>query len=210
MLYYEPFEPNFTKEIIQRLVTIGHPTRLRVLQFFDAYGQKNAREIRIKTGIKYQYVTQALCHLCRYKFVMMERKDQHILYALHDPLITDILFYLRKVFGYASNDMRYVVDPDYKTLLPKEFSAMLARQIKVFANYERFKLLEYLWIYGQTPFSTLVDVIGRSQSVTLYHLLELKEECMIARILDNKVPSFKILDGVYKHIIQGLHQKYDS
>lgn len=210
MLYYEPFEPNFTKEIIQRLVTMGHPTRLRVLQFFDAYGQKNAREIRIKTGIKYQYVTQALRHLCRYKFVVMERKDQHILYALHDPLIADILFYLRKIFGYASNDMRYVVDPDYKTLLPKEFSAMLARQMKVFANYERFKILEYLWIYGQTSFSTLVDVIGRSQSATLYHLLELKEDCMVARILDNKVPSFKILDGVFKHIILGLHQKYDS
>lgn len=210
MLHYEPFEPNFTKEIIQRLVTIGHPTRLRVLQFFDAYGQKTAREVRIKTGIKYQYVTQALCYACRHKLVTVERRDQYVLYALHDQLTTDILFYLRKVFGYASNDMRYVVDPDYKSLLPKDFSAMLARQMKVFANYERFKLLEYLWIYGQTPFSTLIDVLGRSKSVTLYHLLELKEECMVTRIWEEKVPYFKILDGVYKHLIQGLHQKYDS
>ena len=210
MLNYDPFEPSFTKEIIQRLVIMGHPTRLRLLQFFDAYGQKTIREIHEKTGIDHPFITQGLRYLCRNQVVTLERKDQHVLYAMDDPLITDILFYLRKVFGYASNDMRYVVDPDYKTLLPKEFSAMLGRQIKTFANYERFRILEYLWIYGQTPFPALIDMLGRSKSVTLYHLLELKEECMVARIFEDKVPYFKILDGVYKHIIQGLHQKYDS
>lgn len=211
MIFREPLPHSFLKNVLKRLNYLSYPTRLRILQFLDAYGQKTTQEIREKTGICYPYISRAFRVLRKNNIILTTKKGNIIfLYQLNDPLISEILLCLNRVFGAVSNDFRYVIDTEYKNLPPKEFSYMLAKQIRFMANTENLKILDFLYTNGRSPLEYIAEAVGKSTTSTLDCLKYLEEKDMIESDFNKKHLLYKISNGVHKYIFQSVHQYYSS
>lgn len=210
MFFREPFPLDFLKKVSKRLSYLRYPTRLRILQLLDAYGPKTARIIREKTGIDHPFIIRAFSVLRKNNIILTSKKNHLILYRLEDEIIAQILFSLRKVFGSLSNDLRYIVDIEYKNMPPKEFSQMSAKQIKSMANLERLKILDFLFINGQSSFENMTQTIGKSKNIMLLNLLYLESKGMLKSAFNGKQTLYKMTDGIHKALLQQLHQYYDK
>lgn len=74
-----------------------------------------------------------------------------------------------------TDDYQYLRD-DCKRMLPADYTMMAANRIKLFANYDKMRILEYLTLNGPQSVSGIIDGIGCEQIKVSQYLKRLRDD----------------------------------
>ena len=205
----EQLPVNVMKKAAKGITYISHPLRLRILEFLDVNGASSVSAITKGINGEQVFVSQSLRKLREAGLVKTERRGIFIYYNIQEEYPASIFFCIRKLFGYMSNDFRYLAD-DYKAMLPKDYTNMVANQIKLFANYDKMRILEFLTINGESNVSEIIKGIDCEQLKVSQYLKRLRDDGFVTCRRDGRFIFYNITKGVHKTAIECIRKRYDS
>ena len=188
---------------------IAHPLRLRILEFLDVNGPSSVSAITKGVREDQVIVSQSLKKLRDANLVKTERRGIFIYYNIHEEYPASIFVCLRKLFGFMTDDFRYLAD-GCKAILPRDYTGMAANQIKLFANFDKMRILEYLTLNGASCVSDIVAGIESEQLKVSQNLKRLRDDGFVVCHREGRYIIYDITPGVHKTAIQCIHKRYDS
>lgn len=197
------------KKAVKGLSYISHPLRLRILEFLDVNGSSSVSAITKGINGEQIFVSQSLKKLRESGMVKTERRGIFIYYSIQEEYPASLFVCLRKLFGYMTNDFHYLAD-GFKATLPKDYTTMAANQIKLFANYDKMRILEFLELNGEQNVSEIMQGIDCNQLKTSQYLKRLRDDGFVSCHRDGKFVIYNITKGVHKTAIQCIHNRYDK
>lgn len=197
------------KKAVKGLSYISHPLRLRILEFLDVNGSSSVSAITKGINGEQIFVSQSLKKLRESGMVKTERRGIFIYYSIQEEYPASLFVCLRKLFGYMTNDFHYLAD-GFKAMLPKDYTTMAANQIKLFANYDKMRILEFLELNGEQNVSEIMQGIDCNQLKTSQYLKRLRDDGFVSCHRDGKFVIYNITKGVHKTAIQCIHNRYDK
>ena len=200
---------NIMKKAAKGLSYISHPLRLRILEFLDVNGSSSVSAITKGIDGEQVFVSQSLRKLREAGLVKTERRGIFIYYTIEEEYPASIFFCIRKLFGYMANDFRYLED-GYKAMLPKDYTNMVANQIKLFSNYDKMRILEYLTLNGESNVSEIIRGTDCDQLKTSQYLKRLRDDGFVTCRRDGRFIYYDITKGVHKTAIECIHRRYDN
>lgn len=205
----EQLPVNVMKKAVKGLGYISHPLRLRILEFLDVNGSSSVSAITKGINGEQIFVSQSLKKLRESGMVKTERRGIFIYYSIQEEYPASLFVCLRKLFGYMTNDFHYLAD-GFKAMLPKDYTTMAANQIKLFANYDKMRILEFLELNGEQNVSEIMQGIDCNQLKTSQYLKRLRDDGFVSCHRDGKFVIYNITKGVHKTAIQCIHNRYDK
>lgn len=197
------------KKAVKGLSYISHPLRLQILEFLDVNGSSSVSAITKGINGEQIFVSQSLKKLRESGMVKTERRGIFIYYSIQEEYPASLFVCLRKLFGYMTNDFHYLAD-GFKAMLPKDYTTMAANQIKLFANYDKMRILEFLELNGEQNVSEIMQGIDCNQLKTSQYLKRLRDDGFVSCHRDGKFVIYNITKGVHKTAIQCIHNRYDK
>lgn len=197
------------KKAVKGIGYIAHPLRLRILEFIDVNGSSSVSAIAKGVREEQVLVSQSLKKLRDANLVKTERRGLFIYYNIHEEYPASIFTCIRKLFGYMTDNFYYLAD-DYKALLPHDYTTMVANRIKLFANFDKLRIIEYLTLFGESNVSDIIKGIGSTQLKVSQYLKRLRDDGFVTARRDGRFIYYTITQGVHKTTIQCIHKRYDS
>ena len=182
---------NIIKKAVKGIGYIAHPLRLRILEFVDVSGASSVSVITKAVEEEQVIVSQSLKKLREANLVKTERRGIFIL------------------FGYITDDFRFLAD-DYKAILPRDYTNMVANQIKLFANYDKMRILEFLTLYGESRVSDIVEGIGSDKLKVSQYLKRMKDDGFVVCRKEGRFVFYNITKGVHKTAVECIHRRYEK
>lgn len=187
---------------------ISHPLRLRILEYLDVNGRSSVSQITKGVDGEQVFVSQSLKKLRDAGLVKTERRGIFIYYAVHEEYPASLFHCLRKLYGYMTDDFRYLAD-DVKLPLPRDYLNMAANQIKLFANFDKMRILEFLTLKGESNVSEITAGIGCEQLKVSQYLKRLRDDGFVVCRRDGRFIYYQITKGVHRTAIECIHRRYD-
>ena len=200
---------NVMKKAAKGISYISHPLRLRILEFLDVNGASSVSAIIKGIDGEQVFVSQSLRKLREAGLVKTKRHGIFIYYDIQEEYPASIFFCIRKLFGYMTNDFRFLSD-DYKAILPKDYTNMVANQIKLFANYDKMRILEYLTLNGESNVTEIIKGINCDQLKVSQYLKRLRDDGFVTCRRNGRFVYYNITKGVHKTAIECIHKRYDN
>ena len=197
------------KKAVMGISYISHPLRLRILEFLDVNGKSSVSAITKGLGAEQIFVSQSLKKLREAGLVTTQRVGIFIYYRIQEEYPASIFVCLRKLFGYMANDFNYLID-GYKAMLPKDYTNMIANQIKLFANFSKMRILEFLVINGQTNVSDIINGISSDQLKVSQYLKRLRNDGFVTSHRDGRHIYYSITKGIHKTAIECIRKRYNN
>ncbi len=197
------------KKAVKGISYIAHPLRLRILEYIDVFGPSSVSAITKAVREEQVIVSQSLRKLRDANLVKTQRRGIFIYYDLQEEYPASLFVCIRKVYGYITDSFPFLQD-GYKAILPADYTKMVANQIKLFANFEKMRILEYLTLTGP---SSVTDVVKGVDSVPLkvsQSLKRLRDDGFVTCRRDGRFRIYEITKGVHKTAIECIHKRYDS
>lgn len=156
---------------------MGHPQRLRILEFLDVYGLSTVTDIMNAVGGKQVIVSQSLKKLKQDGLVQCQRSGRNVLYELsfeaYNP--SYLLQCMRRKYA-QQRELAASSNGDEKEFLPVEFIETVAKRINFLGHPLRLRILEYLDVNGQTCVCHLMDAVEMEQALVSQALKRLKQD----------------------------------
>lgn len=200
---------NIMQKAAKGIAYLSHPLRLRILEYLDVNGACSVSEVTKAVGEEQVFVSQSLRKLRDAHLVTTERRGLFIYYSICEEYPASIFFCLRKLFGYMTNDFYFLTD-GYKAVLPKDYTTMAANRIKLFANYHKMRILEYLLINGESNVSDIIKGIGSETLLVSQNLSRLREDGFVTHRREGRFVFYSITKGVHMTALQCIHKRYDA
>ena len=108
-----------------------------------------------------------------------------------------------------ANDFNYLLD-GFKAILPKDYTNMAANQIKLFANFDKMRILEYLLINGQTNVSDIISGIDSEQLKVSQYLKRLRDDGFVSSYRKGRYIYYEITNGIHKTAIECIRKRYNK
>ena len=197
------------KKAVKGITYISHPLRLRILEYLDVNGSSSVSSITKALGEEQVVISQSLKKMRDASLVKTSRKGIFIYYDICEEYPASIFVCLRKLYGYMT-DSFFFLKEGVKELLPSDYTMMTANRIKLFANYDKMRILEYLTLKGAQNVSDIVRGIGSNQLKVSQYLKRLKDDGFVTSRRAGRFVIYEITDGVHKTCIQCIHKRYDS
>ena len=197
------------KKAVKGIGYIAHPLRLGILEFIDVNGSSSVSAITKGVREEQVLVSQSLRKLRDADLVKTERRGLFIYYNIHEEYPASIFTCIRKLFGYMTDNFYYLAD-DYKALLPHDYTTMVANRIKLFANFDKLRIIEYLTLFGESNVSDIIKGIGSTQLKVSQYLKRLRDDGFVTARRDGRFIYYAITQGVHKTTIQCIHKRYDN
>lgn len=197
------------KKAVKGISYLSHPLRLRILEYIDVYGSSSVSNITKALGEEQVIVSQSLKKLREANLVKTQRRGIFIYYDIYEEYPASIFSCIRKLFGYMTDSYFYLED-GVKAILPRDYTTMVANRIKLFANYDKMRILEYLVLKGESNVSEIIKGTNIEQLKTSQYLKRLKEDGFVESRRDGRHIYYKITSGVHKTAIQCIHKRYDN
>ena len=197
------------KKAVKGITYISHPLRLRILEYLDVNGSSSVSSITKALGEEQVIISQSLKKMRDASLVKTSRKGIFIYYDICEEYPASIFVCLRKLYGYMT-DSFFFLKEGVKELLPSDYTMMTANRIKLFANYDKMRILEYLTLKGAQNVSDIVRGIGSNQLKVSQYLKRLKDDGFVISRRAGRFVIYEITDGVHKTCIQCIHKRYDS
>ena len=201
--------PEIMKQAVKGISYIAHPLRLQILEFLDVNGEASVSEITKAVNDEQMIVSQSLKKLRDAGLVTTQRHGIFIYYRIQEEYPASIFVCLRKLYGYMTDSLRFLAD-DCKALLPPDYTTMAANRIKLFANYDKMRILEYLTIYGESCVTDIVNGTDIEQIKVSQYLKKMRDEGFVRSRRDGRVIYYEITKGIHKTAIQCIHKKFDE
>ena len=197
------------KKAVKGISYLSHPLRLRILEFLDVNGAASVSEITKAVREEQVIVSQSLKKLRDAHLVKTTRRGIFIFYAICEEYPASIFVCMRKLFGYMTDNF-YFLQEGYKALLPHDYTLMVANRIKLFANYEKMRILDYLLVFGESKVGDIVKGIGSEQLKVSQNLKRLKDDGFVTNRKDGRFVYYTITSGVHKTALQCIHHRFDK
>lgn len=186
---------------------LGHPMRLRIVEYLDVFGVSSVSAIAKGIGEDQLFVSQALKKLRETDLVQSERHGIFIYYHLSGEYPASVFVCVRKLFGMMANQYQFLED-GYKAILPKEFTTMAANQIKLFSHIDKMRILEFLIINGRSCVTDIVNATGLGQIKISQYLKQMRNEEFVKSDRDGRFIYYDITKGIHKTAIQCLRKRF--
>ncbi|MDO4162189.1 MAG: metalloregulator ArsR/SmtB family transcription factor [Pseudomonadota bacterium] len=186
---------------------MGHPTRLRILEFLDVYGASSVSAIAKGIGEEQLLVSQSLKKLRDVDLVKTERKGIFVYYRLSGEYPASVFVCLRKLFGYITDNFNFLQD-GVKALLPQDFTMLAANQIKLFAHVDKMRILEYLTLKDKACVTDIVNAVGLEQIKVSQYLKKLRDDGFVKSEREGRFIYYNITKGVHKTAVQCIRHKF--
>lgn len=196
------------KKAVKGISYIAHPLRLRILEYIDVNGPSSVSAITKAVGEEQVIVSQSLKKLREANLVKAERRGIFIYYNIFEEYPASIFTCLRKLFGYMTENFYFLAD-DYKAVLPHDYTTMAANRMKLFANYDKMRILEYLTLNGESNVSDIIKGIGSNQLKVSQYLKRLRDDGFVTCRRESRYIFYNITSGVHKTAIQCIHKRYE-
>ena len=175
------------KKAVKGISYIAHPLRLRILEYMDVNGASSVSAITKAVDEEQAIVSQSLRKLREAGLVKTERK----------------------LFGYMTDNFRFLAD-GFKAILPRDYTNMVANQIKLFANYDKMRILEYLTLNGESNVSDIIKGINSDALKVSQYLKRLRDDAFVVARKEGRFVFYNITKGVHKTAIECIHKRYGS
>ena len=203
----EKLPENILKKAVKGLSYIGHPLRIRILEFLDVCGESSVSVITKALKEEQIIISQHLKKLRDADLIRAERRGVFVYYSIYKEYPASIFKCIRKLFASFTNDEKFI-DDEYKELLPADFMTMVAGRIKLFANMDKVKILNYLLENGESFVSQIVNDTHIKQAKVSLYLKRLHEDDFIKSRRDGRFIYYDITKGVHKTSLQCIHNRY--
>ena len=207
MIQQLPYET--ARKAVRGLYYLSHPLRLRILEFIDINGSSSVSAITKGVREEQAVVSQSLKKLRDADLVKTKRCGLFIYYDIREEYPASIFICIRKLFGYMTDNFYFLTD-GYKAPLPRDYTTMVANRIKLFANYEKFRILEFLTLFGESNVSDIIRGIDSPQLKVSQYLKRLRDDGFVSARRDGRFIYYSITQGVHKTAVQCIHKRYDS
>ena len=201
------------KEVMERAVRgltyIAHPLRLRILEFLDVSGMSSVCTIARGVGAEQMIVSQSLRKMREANLVRTHRRGIFIYYEICEEYPASIFICLRKLFGHMTDQLKFL-RAGHKEILPTDYTTMAANRIKLFANYDKIRILEYLIYNGESCVSQIVEGTKIPQIKVSQYLKKLSDDDFVKSRRDGRFIYYDITAGVHKTTIGCIHKRYDK
>ena len=197
------------KKAVKGIGYIAHPLRLRILEFIDVNGASSVSAITKAVEEEQVIVSQSLKKLREANLVRTERKGIFIYYNICEEYPASLFFCIRKLFGYMTNNFRFLAD-DYKAILPRDYTNMVANQIKLFANYDKMRILEFLVLRGESRVSDIVEGIGSEALKVSQYLKRMRDDGFVICRKEGRFVFYNITKGVHRTAVDCIHKRYEK
>ena len=185
---------------VRGLTYIAHPLRLRILEFLDVNGMSSVSSIARGVGAEQMIISQSLRKMRDAHLVQTHRRGIFIYYEICEEYPASIFVCLRKLFGHMTDQLKFL-RTGHKEILPTDYTTMSANRIKLFANYDKMRILEYLTYRGESCVSEIVSGTNIPQIKVSQYLKKLSD--------DDFVKSRRDTAGIHKTTIGCIHKRYD-
>lgn len=196
------------KKAAKGIAYISHPLRLRILEFLDVNGLSAVSTIAKGLDVEQVFISQSLRKLREAGLVRTERHGIFIYYKIQEEYPASIFVCLRKLFGYMANDFHYLQD-GFKAMLPKDYTVMAANQIKLFANFGKMRILEFLNLNGESNVSQIMQNIGGEQLKVSQYLKRLRDDGFVVCRRNGRFVYYEITKGVHKTALECIRHRYN-
>lgn len=197
------------KQAVSGVYYIGHPLRLRILEFLDIHGPSSVSEMTKGIGEEQITVSQNLKKLRDAGLVKTQRRGIFIYYTLSGEYPASLFHCARKLYGYMTDDFKFLAD-GVKLPLPRDFMTMTANHIKLFAHIDKIRILEYLTLSQESCVSDIVKGTGIEQLKVSQYLKRLRDCGFVRSRKDGRFVYYEITPGIHKTIIQCIHRSFDA
>ena len=197
------------KKAVKGISYIAHPLRLQILEYLDVNGSSSVSTITKALKEEQIIVSQSLRKMRDAKLVKTNRRGIFIYYSINEEYPASIFTCLRRLYGYMTDDFQYLQDR-YKVQLPTDYTIMAANRIKLFANYEKMRILDYLLVFGESKVGDIVKGIGSEQLKVSQNLKRLKDDGFVTNRKDGRFVYYTITSGVHKTALQCIHHRFDK
>lgn len=194
---------------VRGLTYIAHPLRLRILEFLDVYGMSSVSAIARGVGAEQMIVSQSLRKMRETELVQTHRRGIFIYYEICREYPASIFVCLRKLFGHMTDQLKFL-RANHKEILPTDYTTMAANRIKLFANYDKMRILEYLTYNGESCVSEIVSGTNIPQIKVSQYLKKLYDDDFVKSRRDGRHVYYEITAGVHKTTIGCIHKRYDN
>lgn len=201
--------PEIMKQAVKGISYIAHPLRLRILEFLDVNGEASVSQITKAVNAEQMIVSQSLKKFRDAGLVTTKRHGIFIYYSIHKEYPASIFECLRKLYGYMTDSIRFLAD-GYKAVLPPDYTTMAANRIKLFANYDKMRILEFLLLNGESNVTQIVLSTQNDQLKVSQYLRRLKDDEFVTCRRDGRFIYYNITKGVHKTALQCIHKRYEK
>ena len=195
------------KQAVKGISYIAHPLRLQILEFLDVNGEASGSKITKAVKEEQMIVSQSLKKLRDAGLVIAQRHGIFIYYRIQEEYPASIFECLRKLYGYMTDSIRFLAD-GYKAVLPTDYTTMAANRIKLFANYDKMRILEFLLLNGESNVTQIVQGINSEQLKVSQYLRRLKDDAFVSSRRDGRFIYYSITKGVHKTALQCIRKRY--
>lgn len=200
---------NTMKKAARGISYIAHPLRLRILEYLDVYGVSSVTAITKGINSEQVIVSQSLRKLRDAGLIETQRRGIFIYYKICEEYPASIFTCIRKMFGFMANDFKYLAD-GFKAILPRDYTNMVANQIKLFANYDKMRILEFLIMNGESNVTTIINGIKGNQLKVSQYLKRLHDDNFVTNRREGRYIYYAITKGVHKTALECIHRRYDK
>lgn len=202
----EQLPPEIMKKAVKGISYIAHPLRLRILEFMDVNGPSSVSTIAKGVGEEQMIVSQSLKKFREAHLVKTQRKGIFVYYDIYEEYPASIFECIRKLFAYMTDSFYYLTS---KQVLPKDYTTMVANRIKLFANYDKMRILEYLILFGESKVSDIIQGIDSEQMKVSQYLKRLKDDGFVSSRREGRFIYYSITQGVHKTALLCIRKRYD-
>lgn len=194
---------------VRGLTYIAHPLRLRILEFLDVNGASSVSAIANGVGAEQMLVSQSLRKMRDAELVRTHRRGIFVYYEICREYPASIFVCMRKLFGHMTDQFRFL-RTGHKEILPTDYTTMVANRIKLFANYDKMRILEYLTYSGESCVSNIVSGTNIPQIKVSQYLKKLLDDDFVKSRRNGRHVYYEITPGVHKTTIGCIHKRYDK
>lgn len=200
---------NIMRKAVKGISYIAHPLRLRILEYLDVNGSSSVSAITKALGEEQVIISQSLKKMREANLVRTNRRGIFIYYDICEEYPASIFTCLRKLYAMMTDNF-YFLEDGAKAILPSDYTMMTANRIKLFANYDKMRILEFLTLYGPQNVTEIVNGIGSEQLKVSQYLKRLKDDGFVISRRQGRFVIYDITQGVHKTCVQCIHKRYDS
>lgn len=194
---------------VRGLTYIAHPLRLRILEFLDVNGMSSVSAISHAVDTEQMIVSQSLRKMRDTNLVKTHRRGIFVYYEICEEYPASIFVCLRKLFGHMTDQLKFLRD-GYKEILPTDYTTMAANRIKLFANIDKIRILEFLLYRGESCVCEIVSGTQIPQVKVSQYLKKLYDDDFVKSRREGRFIYYTITPGVHKTTIMCIHKRYDK
>lgn len=200
--------PEIMRRAAHALTYVSHPLRLRILEFLDVFGASSVSAIAHGLDTEQVIISQHMRKMRDAHLVQTTRRGIFIYYEICTEYPASIFVCLRKLYGHMTDNLQFL-RRGFREILPTDYTTMAANRIKLFANYDKMRILEYLTWRGESCVSDIVHGTEIPQIKVSQYLKKMSDDDFVASRRDGRHIYYRITAGVHQTTIRCIHRRYD-